>query len=452
MEDKIRAALDNLSIEGTDKLLSDQLELEVDQAISARIKESVYRKAEVKKPYNTAFRRLAICAGIAVILFGSLSMIGFHRVAAAINNLFSFIPGYGIVENNDRIHYIAADLTARENAEIAFTLLNAIAGENDLTVMFEIQKKNPVQDKQDLADYQRPQVYLYAGDSLCEFDSGLTAGSESLDNCTYTFKVSPENINPEVIYTLDYPQQGLSLEFYLKEYESFRELAQIGATDIHNHISLTAVPEYSGDDLSVELYPINKSAYSIYALSGESGTNYQGQDLHLQTSSGIKPYLKPASYSGPNTSFKFKLAPDDQDLILKIPYILVQSSEEQVFKVPIPEEGEIKDTDIALEFKDCIMRVKRVERANQVFGELGALKLSLEYEPKTANMVMLYASFMRVDIFNRIQGGGWSAELDQNGVYSNIYFALEKGDSGTLRLKAINPVYYLLTEYTLALD
>ncbi len=516
MEEKIRKLMEQLDQETTAELLQAieprdiggegaEINESLDELAARRIKERVFAKAglqapaeplhtaeflQAEKPLHTAeplqapqaqkkrqaagvsskplFQKTALLAAGA-LLFLALSLMNFDVVIAAVNRFFSFIPGYGIVENQagsdegDAILYVADSLPSAENQEARLSLQNAIAGKDSLTVLFEVEWKGIGEEEvlaRKEAEWERlkkedkllpPEVSLYAGEQQYKEFMGSSGGGSRTESSAYTYQMAEEDIGKDILYRLEHEGLGLSLEFALKDVATFEELTDIGATDIHHDIAITAVPEFTEDQVTVELYPLNKSNYQIQSFSREWEKGYGGLDLRLLTSDGPKSYTLPESFMGPNTKFTFDLEPEDRDLVLDIPFILVQSNEYRDIKLPVPAEGEKLALNQKVEFGDSIMTIADVAIENEAFGDEKALVMNLSYDNKSPDKIMAGAGFMRVGFMGRLDGGGYSVEPDENGIITKVSFALEKDDGRSLRLRVMNPVYYLMAPYRLYL-
>lgn len=454
MEDKIIAALDNLTIDQTENLLSDNFELTISQKDLRRMKKSVYHKIGSNKQRGVYIsKKLVAWAAALVIVLTSLSLVGIDNVAAAIDKVLSFIPGYGIIENNMSIDYVLAQPVSGENEQVELLLNNAIATSDSITVMFTLERKNFDENQFPKGEQEtlfNDKVVLYTGERKITEYLGYSSGNGKRDTSRFSYDLKPEEIGTEQTYKLEYSDYGISLEFKLENYDSYHSLEDIGATGYNNDISITAVPTFLDGKLQVDLYAINKSNYILRSFCMDDKA-YRNDDLRLETNSGVKTYTVPDGYDGVNGRFLFDIQPTDIDFRLKIPCITVKSSEEEDIVLRIPQEGEKVSVNQKIEFKDCIMTIVDVEKTpSHQRDDYGALKMTIEYANKTNNKIMLHPDFFRTNFFGNGQSGSWSAEVDENGIYTVVYFDLDKGESGKLRLKIKDPLYCLTNEYTLA--
>ncbi|MDP4183146.1 MAG: hypothetical protein Q8942_18910, partial [Bacillota bacterium] len=100
MEEKLTEIFDTLDISETDRLLEENIQMNLDSAIKKRIKASVYKKSGINIRKRIIFKRLLLTATACMFVFICLCVIGLGDVADAFSRFFGFAPGYGIIENN----------------------------------------------------------------------------------------------------------------------------------------------------------------------------------------------------------------------------------------------------------------------------------------------------------------------------------------------------------------
>lgn len=462
MEDTTLNLFDDLELEQAEKLIAD-INVDINSRVKKRIKKAVFSKTKVKAG-RLAFipKKLVACLVVFALLLTSMSVVGFGNVAAAVGKMFSFIPGYGIIENNDSIKLILEKPVTAENGDAILTLENAIATDNSITVMFTLERKNysDAQVMQDKLAQQaqlektnklaQPNVSLLTKKSAYSSYLGSWSGGSSVDTSTLTYTIKPDEINKDTTYKLEYKEYQLAVDFKLKDYQTYSDLNQIGVTGYNNDISITAVPSFDGNQVAIRLYSINKSKFVIDAFD-KINNGYNGKDLKLTTDSGSKPYTVPDGWGGVNMKFKFDIAPTDNNFTLNIPYIQVHSIEDKEISLPIPNVGKIININKQVVFRNSTMTIVSVE--NVAGGsDNSSLKMTLKYNNKSGNIVMHGAQFQRVNFWGISQSGGYSATMDQNDIVSTLYFDLNKGETGSLRLKVSNPQYYLTNPYTLKFE
>ncbi|MEL7567506.1 MAG: hypothetical protein AAGU27_21880 [Dehalobacterium sp.] len=452
MENKIIDALDALDVKEIDRLLDSQMEMDIDMETRNKIKNLVFEKTGLKKRKKALHISLATASIAIVAVFILLFSVDFNNVIAAIGKIYSFIPGYGIIENNDRIEFVidGENIYDENDNTIAF-LQNAVATKDTICVFLELTQKNFEKDffkvKQSL---KQPTIFLYAGEK--QYKSGgmnTVSGSGPTSNTIANFKLAASDINNQTSYRIEYPDYHLSLVFKLKKHDNFDALEEIGPTGYHKNISITAVAIQKDGRLEVNLYPINKSEYRINSFANKPG--YLGKELCLQTNKGIKTYTASDGYTSPDSKFYFDVLPDENEFVLKIPYLVVESNEYQNIALKIPPKGEKLVINKEIRFKDSTMRIIDLERLTDKRNEFGSLKMTVRFENRDKNKILCNVDFSRTDFFGTPVSGGYSATVDENDILKTVNFDLEKGNNGTLKLRIENPEYYLLGEYSLTL-
>lgn len=439
MDKKIIQILDDCDIDQINDLLDNNIDIKIGKGTKDRIKNSVYKKAGMKKrSYNLT--KIVAASIILAAFISSTYMVGFDTIATAFQGLFKFIPEYGIVENNDSIKFILAEQKSVRNEDTVFTLNNAIAGRNDITVMFTLEDEY-VQDR--MRSVYENIVLVVNGKRYTQSSASSSSGGK-ISVYALMYKVDAEDIQTAHTYILEY--KDMQIEFSLKDYESFDALDEIGDTESKNNISITAVPTFlSENQVEVNLYPINKSGYSLDSFFDPRSK----KDLHLESNSGVKPYNQIKFYGTAHGKFTFDIDPTDKDFTLRIPFLIIQSVEQQDISLKIPKEGETVKSEIRIPFKDSDVIITELEKTNEDNQENGELKMTFRFENKTSNMRMIRTGLLRLDVFGNINGGGYSEEIGEDGLMNTVWFALEDGDKDKLRLRLTNPRYYIDDDYSL---
>ncbi|MCL2322161.1 MAG: hypothetical protein FWC47_08665 [Oscillospiraceae bacterium] len=455
MEDKIKNILNDLDVEQTEKLLIDGMKFKIDKRLKDNIKKTVYMKTGIKEKRKISFKRVFVTIMVALlIIITSLNVIGIDKVVAYISNVFKFLPGYGIVENDDM--YVIEQAGSIENDDVVFQLNNAIGTKDSISIMFTTKMKNYSDPdvKENTNGPENPNLILYVNNKECKMYSySMGDSGYGVVSGTFTYSLKPEDINVNNLYKLYYEKYNLSLEFKLKDVQTFGKLEDIGPTGYNNDISVTAVPSFYGDKLEVNLYSIANSKFHIESYCKFSNKGYKGEDMTLETESGVKNYVMPdATWDGYN-KFEFNVEPTDKNFILRIPYLIVNAyNEEKIANIKIPEDGEKITINERIDFQDSSMIITDVEKVKDDDGTgfgYGYLKMNIRYENKHENIIMKGAAFNRVNIFGKFIGGGYYIETDDNNEITTLGYYLQKDDRGTLRLKVSNPSFYITDEYVL---
>ena len=457
MENKIVSALRGIGFDQVEDSVGRKFEMKISKEEHNRISGKVFAKAGLKRPRSFWFPK-GLVAGIAAvaIILTTLVFVGFDNVAASLGRIFSFIPGFGIVENNESIEYILAETVSAENETVLCQLNTAVATKTDMTLhftlklksgggLFEDATKNKLQSIQDGAKNRG--IVLHAGSKTIVDYTGHTAWGEFY---TYllTYPLKQEDISPDTVYGLEFEGHGLTVEFRLTDLETFSSLAQIGKTACANDISITAIPTFSEGQVQVDLYPVNKSGYFIESFNKVYQQPYLGKDLQLTTARGSKTYSSPKDFAGLGEfrRYLFDIEPEDKDFTLKIPYLAVSSLEEKMVTLPIPKAGEKLSVGKKIKFRDCLVTIVDVERVAGLDDDLSdPLKITLKYDNSSAEKVMLHPR-----IVHRDSGSITFYDIQEDGTCDTVYLQLKSGQEDKVRVKFNDPLYLFLGEYLLS--
>ena len=456
MDKKISHTLDLLDIKETDKLLEKDLKFKLDSNSIKRIKKSTYSKAGIMRRRTFATRGLSAIAAAMIIIVISIFSIGFDNVVSAMGRLFGFVPGYGITEGSQSIQYIIdGHNISAENSQAILTINSVIATKNNLTLNCYIKLKNYHEEKN--LSYIENNINTDKNNLVMAVNgkeyrpSGCSIGSGGkIEDISAAFHIEQANLSTKNTYTFNYKKYNLSVEFRLKVPEGYDSLEEIGPTDTNNNISITAVSSLQDNKLLVELYPVNKSGLTITSFTKEFDFGYEKKDLSLETDKTSHSYALPEGFMGVNNKFYFNVLPEEKNLTLKIPYLIVKSQEKmKKVTLKIPEEGERVTINKKVKFKNSTLVITDVERIkNENLN--GALRIYFKFQNKDKNMVMFNAEFRRVNILGMEQGGGYSTNL-KVGIPQSIDYSLDEPDGDVLRLGIKDPEYFLLGEYNLKL-
>lgn len=444
-EEELTALLDGLDEAETDALLAHLPQLRTRYDSTRHVRADVLQRAGFSG-HRLGLRRPAVVLIMAALLIVTLGIIGVDKVAAAIGGLFGFVPGYGIVQNDSSIQYTAAELSSTSNEQAQLTLRSVLATTDSISVSYELRP----------LDYQNQrsrEIYLHLG-QLRYIPSGsslVRGGSGNGEKGYFTFLLLPKQIDTETTYRLELAQYEISVEFTLKAVDSYDDLTQIGATQTHNDISLTAVPHFTEDGVTVELYPLNNSKYQLESYYAGSEYVYQGQYLHLETSNGIRE-CQPQNFGTVLVGrYNFELTERDNDLVLKLPYLLVRTEEAQNISLPIPQEGQRVVLNKKVRFADSTLIIEEIEKKPAEYGEGYEFCMSVRMENRQPNLVLRSVRMERIRILG---DGGYSYgyDVDDDGIMYEVRYTLEENDGNSLRLKLSQPAYYLLGEYSLPLE
>ncbi len=414
----------------------------------------VSNQSPEKRRHSRYLRYTAAVAGILLFLFVWTNN---ERIVSAFQNIFSLIPGVGIVENRPDIRYRLKEEVTVENDRGTLQIKSVVATNDTMSISFEFTRKNYTEE-QLIADKNaeweelkkgnnpvKPAIYLAVDGTKYEMSFG-SSGSGLSEFYNFTFVTKDMKIEPTQRFTLLYEEYQMSADFELISLEEYTSLDDIGSSDIHNNIILTATASKKEGDLSVHVYPVNYSSYSLISFDQEYDLNYFGKKITLMTEKGNKGYTLPGSYgSGMNAAYTFDVKDGSEDYTLSIPYVVVESDEESKVTLPIPKVGEVIELNKEIKFENGSVIIRSVEKVLQG-NEYGDLKITLDYVNNQSDQQLV-----NVKLTNK-KSEGWSEEYDEENRLKTIYYMLNKSDHSKLKLYVTKPRYALMEEYQLKLN
>lgn len=480
VEKKLNNIMDGLDTDETDTLLDsyDFENIRLNQDVLKSIKDRTMEKAGIgelpeviagqegqsrNKPAGSRHFKWKLYAAAAILfLLAVFTWKNSDNIVLAFNKMFGLIPGVGIVEDNKEILYRLKTPETAENSQGILSILSVVATKDAMTVGFSFERKDVTEEqlkKETKEEWERlkkedrmdkPGIYLITGDDKYQTMSWGSSGGSLTKNFSFTFELEEGLINAGETYTIFYEEYGISAEFSLMTLEQYDSLEEIGATNIHNNISLTATSSLENGKLKVNVYPVNYSQYNLISFEQDYNLEYFGKKIALETENGSKTYTLPGSYgSGMNAAYGFDVSDGSKEFLLAVPFVAVESKEEEKVTLPIPKLGEVMELNKEIAFDKGSVIIKSVEKVMQDGGnEYGDLKMKLEYLSSSENQRLVDIEFQR---YGR-GGWGWSGEYDSDGRLVTIYYMLEKSDRSRLKLKAVGPRYVFMDEYRLTLD
>lgn len=473
MSNSIDTLLNTLDREQTEILLRQAKPVPLSRKKQRHVSRRVLSMKSSPKNRKTVFikRTLAVAVAAALVTSAGFSVFGAdeisYRLAKTIDSLYSFVPNYGFIENSERPKFILQEKVTAENEEAVFSVGSAYITANTLTVTLTLRRKNMTHEdflRQKQSEKENfptlPKLTLFVNETARESSDGWKSYEDFTgvsangveEQMVYHFNLQSSVPREDTAYRLTYEKYNLTLSFSLIPFTEISLFELPGATDIHNQILIMATPTFSEDRLEVSLFPVNNSDYSLYSFTKEVGTGSpNGQDLRLETESGVKAYEAPGGYMGPNANFAFPITKDDQSFTLRIPFLMMRGDEYQNIRLRLPKKGETLTLNLPLEFRDCTVTIVEAQRREAEIigvGQGDELKLTFRYDNKSENKILANFGVTRLTRSGKNEGAAWSFLPDENGVTQEMYISLEKGDWGSLYLQFDNPVYFLTDEYT----
>lgn len=472
-EQIITDLMSEFDIEETEMLLKNNKmdDEKLDTASVQEIKVRVAQKLRMNR--NTEHDRIkhlkkrskwkTFAVSAAVVLFCVFAWSNSESIVHAYNKMFGLIPGVGIIEDEQDVLYQLESPVSVETDQGILNIFSVVATKDNMTVSFSFERKNYTEEqlimdkqkewerlKQD-GKLQDPNVYLLVDQQKNKRSGGSIAAGGSTENHFASFELEEHLIHPSKTYTIQYEEYDIRADFQLIALEQYHSLAEIGATDTHNNISLTAIHSIADNhQLQVNVYPINYSKYNLVSFQSEYDIKYFGKKLALKTENGDKDYTLPGSYgSGMNAAYTFDVSDGSQEYILHIPFVVVESNEEQRVTLPIPKEGEVLEVNKEVAFADGTAIISSVEKVIQEGqNEYGHLIINLRYQSLKDSQQLVRVKATRKT------SEGWFEDYDDQGRLKAIGYMLERSDrnKNSIRLFITQPRYVLLDEYNLVLN
>ena len=441
MEDKIISAFDNLTSEQTARLLDSNMRMKIDGKTRFRIKKSVFEKAGIKKKIGIYIpRKFVACAASLVIIFTSVSIMGFDNVAASIGKLFNLIPGVGIVEKSESDVYIYEPIVKQISAQSSkANIVSAVYSKDYMTVTVEVLGKEALYDN--FALYINRELRDYASDNA--YSLGVTSDSSIL-----TFSVQIDTPTSDDLFEIEISGFSEKLSFKMLPCTDFDEISKIGATDIQNGISLTAKAQREENQLLVWCYPFkatNKTEDCIMGYGVPANAAYNNL-RYIETESG-KIF---ESHDGWDIAGRmiFDVTEKNQTAVLHVPYLSMLREEKEKLRVDLPEIYSTAACDTAIECSLGTIWVTEIKReANQYEEDKDTVWLKLRFDSKEDGM--LFNSF---DYASNGKSSSCAKHFNgENGCLEYLEVNVDKNES-KISLDITNLYYYLLGDYVIPLD
>lgn len=472
VEEEIYTVMDELDKKETSRLLKeiDLTEELPSQEYINEIKELTFKKLDIeptckddlnhsedKNSYGSNRKRVywkRFVAAAAVVVLALFAGINHEKVVLAVQDMLTLIPGEGIVENNSDAQYKLKKQVTVENKTSTMKILYVTVKDNKMIIRFDL---NGMEYKTlDEIEQKEPEVYILINNKMFTKDNTGYGGGYSMDGtqvtfshqCNYSFQIDNKYLKENKKITLVSKDYNLKANFKLTKIKDYNSLTEIGATQTHNDISLTADAFMDGGLLNINVYPTNKSKYELISYVNDFNDNYFNKKMVLNTDKGVKT-CNPPTYSGTglNGSYQVDVSDGAKDYHLSIPYVVVGTKEESEITLPIPKEGESIEMNKEVKFEEGTAIITKVEKLPaQGDDKYGYLQINLKYKSMNENQ-----QFVGVNFTNKKESGFYMEKDDQNRITTFSYI-LTKGDVNNVKLYITNPRYALMDPYLLNID
>ncbi len=388
-------------------------------------------KQRIQFPHRFA----GIAASLAVILC-LLWSIGFDNVYAGMRELFSFIPGVGIREEQGTVYAWESSSGKLDNEGMTAQILQASYIDDLLSVTVEVDGMALLGE--DFSFYINGTVQpLHNGDSY--YYSLSTASDCSM----LTFEVPMAPPKEEDLFEIEIRGFHGRLAFTLTPCKTYEQLQEIGPTVTKNGISLTATANRFGNELVVWCYDTRWDSATQDALAGIGQPVNSGHSLlrYIETESGH--IQDTGSGWSLRNRMKFQLQDGDQTAILHIPYLAMHRQEQTNVTLPLPQTQSAPN--IPIETSLGTIRVVSMERFPERENR-DRICIRLAYDNKNELERMYSFSY-------QISGGisDYITVTTSDGTVQELTVIVDK-NAASIKLQISGIYYYLMDEYVIPLE
>lgn len=423
------------------------------------------------------FKRYAAIA--ACIIIAAATALNSSSVQAAIKRLFSFIPGIAITEEtedskNEILYSMDGEEQTQTDGNVEFTLMNAYVTSSYIDIMWKAtlnfndeSKDNEtvteLAEKYGYSDYIKPNEEamfpipdLYStvtiGNAIYPYTENTSAGGSPTEQTCIT---RIENIENDIaVYGVNMPVTitfcDMTFDIHFKPIQYYNSVDEIGPTAMHNNISVTAMPTWSENKLTIKLYSLNYSEFlQVYGyyddLKADATLPYiiiKGNTIQAQV------------LSGDGTEFEFDLSglditdEDKKSAILHIPVISVGNHESVTLDINVNNDGTIDHPD-KISFKYCDVDIISMWiNKNNPDNEI---TMTYRIQKKSDNIGL--CNFTVASLNNKSSGiGTWKQTSDNTDIEAMGFHDDAVPSKKCKHITFTFPIYTLYDEYVFALS
>jgi hypothetical protein len=439
-EERIITIMDNLSIEQTHNTLEKTAETDF---------KDTFGRGSYKRIENSVFEKIGSNSGKQkrgftpkkVIVFAAIcTALALTITVAAFSGLFTFIPGFGIVESDNSAIYAMESITGRVNAESnQAEIISAVYMDGHLNVTVTVKGK---------ALYHNDFEFLINGNKADIFADNPMSLAVSSDSTMLNF--SYEVDEPTVNDLFEIAISGFSehLSFKMIPCLDYDDISKIGPTEIQNNISITATADRIDNELIVWCYPFRLADSvkdRIIGIGVPMNVGWNTEHTHIATSSG--KIFDESSGWVINERFVFEMPEQEQAATLHIPFLTMFREENKQLRLNLPKSYGTQESVVALNTSLGMVRITEIKREQSEYdSDKDTVWIRLEYDSKDDNM-RLYKFNLDVK-----SGFGYAIHSHEtNGTVEYIEVIVGKNDN-RISLDINGLYYYLMGEYQIELD
>jgi hypothetical protein len=308
----------------------------------------------------------------------------------------------------------------------------------------------------------KPNIKLYVNGAATEETSETVAGGSTDLHGFYFYKLDTASIDPSTELSIQCGE--IKIDFHVKDYETYSSADEIGATQCHNNVVITAVPRWGDKKLKVDMYANNGSIFDGitdygYYLYDKETESYDKTKMPYVTIDDLFLPLAPMSgYNGSTLEFDLSGIEVTEEMkkkaVLHIPSVSLYNNEERSVGVSIDKDKVVNEINKELQFEGGTLTVVSAEHVADYYtdknehslDESNVLKLTLKFEPNESGASL---DSFRTIYYNSDNGFSWETDREKNEMY--VYINYKEPYYEIKKLKFANPVYIYYDEYELKL-
>ncbi len=386
------------------------------------------------------FKRLVACAASVLLILGGLSLVGFDNVSAAMQQLFSFIPGVGIEPAGSVIYTFQPITEKLENGDDSARVLRATYADGGLSVTVHIDGR-PIYSDQFRFYQNGTQIDLQNN------ESPYYSYATSSDSAMIDFRIPMDAPAKEDRFEVEIDGFGGVLAFTMTPCQTVEELREIGPTMTLNGISVTATAHRNDNELVVWCYETRDDSATDDLLCG-FGIPGNGSNVlmkYVETESG-KLQNSASGFVLTNRSV-YQLEDTDVTAVLHIPYLSMYRDEEKNVNIKLPDSYGTAESGAKIETSLGKIKIVSIERepSEEAAGK-DAIRIKFDYENIRDSQRITNFSY-------QIEGDNTNYMVydPEEGEARYIMVTVEK-DAQMLKLSIQGIEYNLMGEYVLELD
>ncbi|XID91914.1 hypothetical protein ACF3MZ_26090 [Paenibacillaceae bacterium WGS1546] len=319
----------------------------IEQVISEQ-KEGKRRKSKrVKRRWGTIIAALAI-------LFVSATLANHHSVWAAIQKALQFVPGIGIVkeENSPAERYVLKKPITLSVGNGSITITGILSDE-EMTYITMTGYRTPRLEQVTLINERGVEYSL---------SSSMASWGSQEWSSGFWYKGKMDTIGNVKLIVGSKP--GIEVPVTLTKAETYSSYPEMGETVTVNGVSITVIPDRVGEKTRVSLVARHSEDFYIsdYGISGVYVHGDENRKLNISDDTGQKMEIEQIrGVSSPASEFYFKLSDDARNrYTLTLPEISVTNKDEASIRLSTEADEDIHQTFEIAGFPVTITKTEKV--------------------------------------------------------------------------------------------